>query len=620
MRPLCCLLLTTLVGCASWSGRPDPLPPPEPRAAVRPRAPRPPEVMPWESRLTGQLLDRSGSGLVGARVSVLPRGTTWDVLTGPPVTTAETRADGGFETGALPPGEYTVSAYTAAGEALVGGPFEVEARTSAPYLLLSLEQTPLVLEGRVVDEAGQPVADAEVRLCALDTLPGVVPLGRTREDGRYRVRAPRGEYSLMVTAAGFVPEMKAVVPVEGALGLDVKLTRPSGAAARQAALEGLEGAVVPLVALEAGHGLADLAPWEKTLEGARVVALGEATRGSHELLLVRQRMLELLVERLGHTALVIDAGFTETLALDEYVRTGEGDPVRALQELDAWTWNTEEMLGVVEWMRRYNENPAHARKLSLHGVDMPTTRVTLVAVLNYLEGVDAPRLPEYAERLAPLESLDVPEEGARPALLTALDGLGTLLETRRKDYEGGGDEGAWALARQQVVLLRQFVESGRGRRWRERARADNVRWWLQREGPEARVVVWASDAHVSRGEDAEVGTRMGGYLAQALGPALYVLGLPFTQGTFLAFNDAGTPQESRRGVVSFSLPPAPADTLEGLLSAVGTPPFAVDLRAVPRTGPGAEWWTRPQWTRGIGAKFSGGGDSSLHPVRGARGL
>jgi erythromycin esterase len=88
------------------------------------------------------------------------------------------------------------------------------------------------------------------------------------------------------------------------------------------------------------------------------------------------------------------------------------------------------------------------------------------------------------------------------------------------------NQGAWGVAtghddagvaRQHARVLGQWVAANRdeGRRYgavRDSSMAENIRWILEREGPDARIVVWAHNAHVA---DAQAthrsdGTSLGG--------------------------------------------------------------------------------------------------------------
>lgn len=80
--------------------------------------------------------------------------------------------------------------------------------------------------------------------------------------------------------------------------------------------------------------LADLEPLGERVRHAAVVGLAGSMRGAHELSALAHRILRFLVEHAGFRALVLEERWTRGLQLDEYVRTGPGDP-RALLA-DAW--------------------------------------------------------------------------------------------------------------------------------------------------------------------------------------------------------------------------------------------------------------------------------------------
>src|SRR5665213_4274357 len=96
-------------------------------------------------------------------------------------------------------------------------------------------------------------------------------------------------------------------------------------------------------------------------------------------------MFRFLVERLGFTAFGIEANWPESLSVNEYVLGGEVNLTAGLGF--AW-WQTEDMLALLRWMREYNQNPVHTRKLKFYGFDMQTPGLAESNVLVYLRRVD----------------------------------------------------------------------------------------------------------------------------------------------------------------------------------------------------------------------------------------
>jgi len=130
---------------------------------------------------------------------------------------------------------------------------------------------------------------------------------------------------------------------------------------------------VPLSAVEASHGFSDLEPLRRMIGEARIVALGETTHGSREVFQMKHRLLEYLATELGFTLFAIEANLPEAQRLDDYVRGGPGDPVALVRGMGFWTWSTAEVRDMVEWMRRFNADPANralGRQVGFTGFDM----------------------------------------------------------------------------------------------------------------------------------------------------------------------------------------------------------------------------------------------------------
>jgi erythromycin esterase len=617
-----CLLLVACLGCTTSSARSEApsVQPSSPPAASAPAAPAASEA---PSRLTGKVLRAEGAPVAGARVGLVPHVSHWDLRTSAPVALVESGADGAFQMGPLAPGEYSVGVAAPDGSVVFSAAVFVRKGESPAPVELRLTEAPSTLEGTVRDEAGRPLADAEVRFIK-PAIPyddvAFLPRG---PEGRYRVKLTPGQYTVSASARGFTPMMKQVTVASGQQTFDLTLETRPDAAMRQAATAWMKQTAVPLQTVEAGQGFADLQPLKKVLQDTRVVALGEATHGTREFFQLKHRMLEFLVTELGYTVFAIEANLPEAHAVNDYVLTGKGDPAEALAGLYFWTWNTEEVLELIRWMRRYNEDPAHPKKLKFYGFDMQTPRLAAETVGDYLAKVDAPFSKGVQERLAPLTDMRLQafrgmSADDKRALATFVQQVASRFDERRRQYVRASDARRWALMRQNVAVLRQFLEMQVADDYtlRDRFMAENLRWVLAHEGPDTRAVVWAHNGHVARGEDEWLQWPMGRHLGAALGPQLYVYGFAFHQGGFQAVNMSQAPAKERRGVVEFTVPPAPEHTLEAALAATGLPRLALDLRAVPRSGPIYEWWRRAHETRDIGAIYSDEGYplATVHPL------
>jgi erythromycin esterase-like protein len=238
---------------------------------------------------------------------------------------------------------------------------------------------------------------------------------------------------------------------------------------------------VALRTVEAGNSFEDLRPVGEMVGDARIVSLGEATHGSREIFRMKHRLLEFLVREKGFTAFAIEASFSDCLAINDYVLHGKGDPEQALSGQGFWTCDTEEVLDLIRWMRRHNEDPKNARKLRFYGFDVQRPASAAEKAHAYLEqavpGITAP----LKEALAVLRSK--PDRGllaAEPEERTAVrNGLAALLkafdENRERLVPATSAE-EFELARQCAAVAAQGVElwSPRAERWSALGRAEEA--------------------------------------------------------------------------------------------------------------------------------------------------
>jgi erythromycin esterase-like protein len=150
------------------------------------------------------------------------------------------------------------------------------------------------------------------------------------------------------------------------LALALLLTQTDDAAA----LKWFQAHAMPLRTVEAGKGLDDMDSLAAVLKDVQVVGMGECTHGSREVFQMKHRMLEFLVEKMGFTVFALEASLPDCVAMDRYVTSGTGDAKTAVQMQGFWTWSTEEVRDLIEWMRKYNQNSTHKNKLRVVGVDM----------------------------------------------------------------------------------------------------------------------------------------------------------------------------------------------------------------------------------------------------------
>lgn len=377
----------------------------------------------------------------------------------------------------------------------------------------------------------------------------------------------------------------------------------------------LESAATPVKSLELGADASDLAALKRIVGDARIVAIGEATHGSHEFFAFKARAFEFLARECGFTDFVMESDWAAARVANAWVERGEGDLDTALSSLSG-LWRTEEYRGLLEWMRAWNADPAHARKLRIHGMDLPAQGQDLArGVREALARVD----PDIAEAVAPvLERL-----GNAAAVEQAdIDGVLGLFDELHDGFVEKSGEAEWELARQRTMVLIQRLRSSQQRGldqmgFRDRCMADNVRWISHQAGPDGRVVVSAHNGHVSRDALARVEgygpiTSVGRALvddAKSAGGedlSLVVIGSAFAQGGFRAYGTGGG------GLQPFAIAQPDASGLEAQLVEAGLSRALVHVASAPADGPVRIWLDTPRTMRFIGGLYDPASGDDLH--------
>jgi len=376
----------------------------------------------------------------------------------------------------------------------------------------------------------------------------------------------------------------------------------------------LKSAARPFTTEVAGAGLNDLAELGTILNGARIAAFGEATHGSREFFRMKHRAFEFLVETQGYTHFLIEATMPEARVIDRFVTHGEGDPTRALANLYFWTWNTQEVLDLIYWMRTYNIR-AGTPRLRFFGFDMQFPHQALDSLPVMLARVEARLQVQASEAVACFEPVRLPSRhlsGQQYAALpsthhdrcaNALAQLADTARTHRANVAAalGASDADWL--EQYISLARQWAHMARTSEpleifnRRDRAMADNALWIASRE-PQARHFVWAHNGHVSRRPNT-----MGRHLAHALGSQYRNVAFTFGNGRF---NAVSVLPSGAFGPLQVHTTNGPAGgTLESLFNATLEPRLILDTRKVLSGEAGSFALSRrPLFMRSIGSVYS----------------
>ncbi|MFE3882311.1 erythromycin esterase family protein [Streptomyces lydicus] len=363
----------------------------------------------------------------------------------------------------------------------------------------------------------------------------------------------------------------------------------------------------PLGSLTPGAPHQDLEPLGAALRGVRIMGLGESTHGTREFFRLKHRIVQFLVREAGFTTFAMEASASAARALDAYVRHGTGDPARLLTRLGFWTWRTEEILDLVEWLRAHNAVLPESRRVRFVGTDPQRCADSLQVVTAFLRQV----APERERDVDALQVLEQARPASRPdpeqALLRRVEALVGFLEDHREQFarHTTADTAHEALEHARILLrAADLVTRSPGMASgehsvfaaRDRYMADAVARLVDDSAAE-RVILWAHNGHLTKGTYGNGVPSLGSRLRERYGDSYYALALLFGKGSFLARrgNDPqGPPRRHRIGTAIRSVEARLAQAVPGN--------YYADLRTPGPSPEAARWLRTPHMHRSFGAE------------------
>lgn len=347
--------------------------------------------------------------------------------------------------------------------------------------------------------------------------------------------------------------------------------------------------------------------------GARIIAFGEATHGTHEFLAVRNRIFQYLVGHAGVSTLALETGFREALPIDQFVSSGgQCEPTDAVvRAMMSWSDDARgpgrtENRELLRWLCDYNRAHAPAR-VHIYGFDLsgraagggfPNAPAAVTTALEYVQKVDPSAADALHKRLGNAllsfrtlsysqkdKDYDRLSPADRDTLTAVIAGLNALFRSHAAQWRAATSPAEFETSAHLAATARQLDGyfranyrrggmSGEAEVYRDRTMAENVAWILGQEGT-GRVFVFAHDVHVARLTD-----RMGSFLSATLGHQLFVI---------------ATVDSIRRDASGRIIFSSQGDTAIGAVcSEIGKSAFVADLHQIPAGSLAKEWLSQPR--------------------------
>jgi erythromycin esterase-like protein len=134
----------------------------------------------------------------------------------------------------------------------------------------------------------------------------------------------------------------------------------------------------------------DLDPLLAAIGEAKYVLLGEASHGTSEFYTIRAELTKRLIKEKGFSVIAVEGDWPSCQSINRYIKNiGSQNDVRgALESFNrwpTWMWANEEIIGLVEWLRTYNQQTKRKNKVGFYGLDVYSLWESMDEIIKYLE-------------------------------------------------------------------------------------------------------------------------------------------------------------------------------------------------------------------------------------------
>ncbi len=136
---------------------------------------------------------------------------------------------------------------------------------------------------------------------------------------------------------------------------------------------------------------ADLDPLILEAGDRKLVLLGEASHGTHEYYIWRDSISRRLIGEHNFSFIAVEGDFTSLFELNRYVKNMPGaassarEVLMGLTRWPLWMWGNQEVEGLVEWLREFNDPLPQEQKVGFYGMDVYDEWRSKDAVLEVLQ-------------------------------------------------------------------------------------------------------------------------------------------------------------------------------------------------------------------------------------------
>ena len=330
-----------------------------------------------------------------------------------------------------------------------------------------------------------------------------------------------------------------------------------------------------------------------TAANKELVLLGEASHGTHEYYLWRDKISRRLIAEHDFSFIAVEGDFASLYHLNRYVKNLDGaansaqEVLLKLHRWPTWMWANEEVVELAEWLRSYNDKLPQDKKVGFYGMDVYDEWNSKKEVLDLLKATNEAAYEYVKEQyncFAPHKGdswrYAHAVEAGKKDCAAATRKVVEYIRNNRDSFSKLSDDTYFYLLQNSIVVnnaeefYRESVASTGNTSWNSRAHHmhGTVNDLLKLYGENSKGIVWAHNTHIGDAEYTSMrnsGEENIGQLTreQTGRDNVFLIGFTTNEGKVMAGSSWGAPMKE------MTIPPAITNSIEYKLNQLNLESF-----------------------------------------------
>lgn len=324
-----------------------------------------------------------------------------------------------------------------------------------------------------------------------------------------------------------------------------------------------------------------------------LVLLGEASHGTHEYYLWRDKISRRLIAEQGFNFIAVEGDFASLYHLNRFVKNLDGAASSAkevLLRLDrwpTWMWANEEVVALAEWLRKHNDKLPQDKKVGFYGMDvydewnskgevLDLLKSTNLGAYDYVKEEYSCFNPHIGDSWSYATAVQTGKENCKNATKNVVE----YIRNNRSEFSELSDDAYFYLLQNAMVVnnaeefYRESIASASAVSWNSRVHHmhSTVQDLLNLYGTNSKGIVWAHNTHIGDAEYSSMRntgeTNIGQLTRDKLGrDKVFLIGFTTYQGKVMAGPSWGAPMKE------MTIPPAVSNSIEHKLNKIDLDSF-----------------------------------------------